>query len=656
MKLADVDARAARRRGGRARPPASSVARAIAVRRPRARARPRRVDGGGAPSQQRTARRASTGGSARERAPRSAPSAPGHAAHRELVEVLGLCTEDVGLAREHRDEVAPGAALDEHAAAPRGGPRRAGTRGRRSSGRRAPSTPSASQSARVSARRSPSSGRTTCRVPRRHAREPGRGRAAQQVEQHGLGLVVGGVADEHDVGARARRRARSSAAYRASRAARLEVARPGSTSPTARTEPGAELRRDRARRASASRALPGRRPWSTCTATGASPASAASASSATESAPPEHATTTGAVDARHVARRTARATVRGRPPRRGGRVTSAPSTRASQSAGRASSSRVGRHSGPRHAASIARGPASRSTAATNASPTSYWRIFDSSPTSFCRNAAMPALWRRACSTRAMRACPATCSRPSWFITRLPWPSSSDISACTLAERAALLVAGEQRDEAAVVERVAAAAQLVGRARERLHEPPRIGVDRRQRALDQREVVGLHPRHAGELRPVRDLVDRDPEPEVARPEREALLQREDVAADVVDGVGRGVVVVEHEQVVLAEHALREVARAARRSRCRRPAGRSGATRLRAMRSPTRAVSGSSRRRIDATLARHPRRRGRRPAARAGPGATQPGVVGDERLGLGGDLVEVVAQRPGEVRGGERLAPG
>src|SRR5690349_22919756 len=47
---------------------------------------------------------------------------------------------------------------------------------------------------------------------------------------------------------------------------------------------------------SASRALPARIPWSTCTATGASPASAANASSASESAPPEQATTTGAVD------------------------------------------------------------------------------------------------------------------------------------------------------------------------------------------------------------------------------------------------------------------------------------------------------------------------------------------------------------------------
>jgi hypothetical protein len=41
--------------------------------------------------------------------------------------------------------------------------------------------------------------------------------------------------------------------------------------------------------------LPPRNPWSTCTATGASPASVASASSADESAPPEQATITGDV-------------------------------------------------------------------------------------------------------------------------------------------------------------------------------------------------------------------------------------------------------------------------------------------------------------------------------------------------------------------------
>ena len=56
---------------------------------------------------------------------------------------------------------------------------------------------SASQSAVVSARRNPSNGRTN--APRRcgHAREAGARRAAENVEQHGFGLVVGGVRDEH---------------------------------------------------------------------------------------------------------------------------------------------------------------------------------------------------------------------------------------------------------------------------------------------------------------------------------------------------------------------------------------------------------------------------------------------------------------------------
>lgn len=55
----------------------------------------------------------------------------------------------------------------------------------------------------------------------------------------------------------------------------------------------------------------------------------------------------------------------------GGAVHAAVSTRANQSRGAESSSIVGRNSGPRQAASMARGPASRSIAATNASPTSY---------------------------------------------------------------------------------------------------------------------------------------------------------------------------------------------------------------------------------------------------------------------------------------------
>jgi hypothetical protein len=60
--------------------------------------------------------------------------------------------------------------------------------------------------------------------------------------------------------------------------------------------------------------------------------------------------------------------------------------------------------------------------------------------------------------------------------------------------------------------------------------------------------------------MRALVQRDPESEVARPERVPLLEREHVDAHVVDGVvDRAVVVIRwNEQVVLAEHPLREPA--------------------------------------------------------------------------------------------------
>ena len=120
-----------------------------------------------------------------------------------------------------------------------------------------------------------------------------------------------------------------------------------------------------------------------------------------------------------------------------------------------------------------------------------------------------------------------------------------------------------------------------------------------------------------------LVDRDPQAEVAGPEREALLQREDVAADVVDGVGRRAgVVVEHEQVVLAEHALREIPEQDAGLGAGDAAADRARPRLRAIRSPTRAVSGSSKRRIDETLADDPRRAVDDLARRAGPARRRP----------------------------------
>ena len=147
------------------------------------------------------------------------------------------------------------------------------------------------------------------------------------------------------------------------------------------------------------------------------------------------------------------------------------------------------------------------------------------------------------------------------------------------------------------------------------------------------------------------MDRDPEPEVARPEGEALLQREDVAAHVVDGVGGGFVV-EDEQVVLPEHALREVAEEHAGLGARDPpADGSHPARRHALADPC------GERREQVLHRRHVGRHPGRPVDHLGPrrtGGLQPGVGGDQGLGLGGDRFEVVAQRTGEVAGGQRLA--
>ena len=88
----------------------------------------------------------------------------------------------------------------------------------------------------------------------------------------------------------------------------------------------------------------------------------------------------------------------------------------------------------------------------------------------------------------------------------------------------------------------------------------------------------HPRHAGELGPVGDLVQREPQPELAGREGEALLEREDVGPDVVDEVlVVGVLVLDDEQVVLAEHPASTSSRAARRARRRPRCGRAARAR-------------------------------------------------------------------------------
>src|SRR5204862_1008040 len=88
-------------------------------------------------------------------------------------------------------------------------------------------------------------------------------------------------------------RAASRASYRAARA-RASRLGPGATV-TRRASKPAPNRAAASATMPAARSLSGRNPWSTCTATGASPPSTARATSASESAPPEHPTTTGAV-------------------------------------------------------------------------------------------------------------------------------------------------------------------------------------------------------------------------------------------------------------------------------------------------------------------------------------------------------------------------
>ena len=214
---------------------------------------------------------------------------------------------------------------------------------------------------------------------------------------------------------------------------------------------------------------------------------------------------------------------------------------------------------------------------------------------------MPALWRRACSTRAMRACPATCSRAELVhhaCCRGLRAATSAPARCASAPRCSSLASRATSPPSSSglrPLRISSAA----RARACTTRSGSGSIDD-ERVVDQRQEVGLHPRHAGELRPVGHLVDRDPQPEVARAEREPLLEREDVGADVVDGVGRG-----RRRRARAGRTGRaraaRTSRAARRARCRRRAGRSARPGCAAMRSPTRAVSGASRRCIDATLA-------------------------------------------------------
>ena len=259
----------------------------------------------------------------------------------------------------------------------------------------------------------------------------------------------------------------------------------------------------------------------------------------------------------------------------------------------------------------------------------------------------------------MRSCPATCRAAELVHDPVPVTLEDRHECLHPADRAAVLGRGQQRDDPAFVERVAAAAQLVGGPRHRGHDLARIGVDAPEDAVDESEEVLAHPRDTEELGAVRHLVDRDPQPEVARPEREALLEREHVGADVVDGVTFGLTVARrvafgHQHVVLAEDALREPAE--QQPELRRAHGptdrreRAGSHALaHAVRERTEQAAHRPDVRLHPVLpVQHGGMRGARDV--------QAGVLAHHGFGLRGDGSEVVDERRAEVRAREGVVAG
>ena len=161
---------------------------------------------------------------------------------RQLVEQIVVVAQQVGLAGQHRHQVALRRASPS-AAAVRGAPGCAGSAGSRLDGIvRRPRAQLACADASVSLRRKRQERPAWAGS---HRRQPAARGAAEQVDQHGLGLVVGGVAGEH-VGRAAPRSGRSRG-----RASRFGPSRDRDRlGAERRTEPSAAAVRPRPRRPS----------------------------------------------------------------------------------------------------------------------------------------------------------------------------------------------------------------------------------------------------------------------------------------------------------------------------------------------------------------------------------------------------------------------
>ena len=93
--------------------------------------------------------------------------------------------------------------------------------------------------------------------------------------------------------------------------------------------------------------------------------------------------------------------------------------------------------------------------------------------------------------------------------------------------------------------------------QRLHELLGIGIEPAHGPFDQREEMTPDPRNSGELSPVGDLMDGQPQAKLARIESVSPFDRHDVRTDVVDDVlVIGVLVLNDQLVVLAEDTGRQ----------------------------------------------------------------------------------------------------
>ena len=367
-------------------------------------------DGGGAPSHRRTARRANARRAA-QRARGRALGAVGVGQHAPASSSRSSASARRTSAWRASTGTRSRSAMSSSSGSTSWRTRlRGGTRVVVRSGRRPARARARAHSARVSARRSAEQRAHDVAAARGHAREPARPLPRSRLSSTVSAWSSAVWPTSTTVGAELDARGVERGVARVARAG-LEV-RPGRD-----VDPHASRSRRRARRARVAhdarprRRSPGRRPWSTCTATGSSPASAAS---------DEQRERVGAAGARDDDRRDEAVEVDAPSARQGcddgPTAAAAAGARGRRRRGRATSTGAGARRGRagtrgRATRRRARGPGPRSTASMNASPTSYWRIFDSSPSSFCsERGRRRVLCRRAWSTRAMRACPATCSR------------------------------------------------------------------------------------------------------------------------------------------------------------------------------------------------------------------------------------------------------